>query len=188
MGQVLASGGNTVTVLTGNSLLKLPLDKKKIGLLQIDGMGIIAFNIPYYKNMNRLQKYRALNTYNRWVLLQGRRLPRPDFIIASSPPLTASIAALKLSRHHKAPLILEIWEIWPDALIQRGTLNNKAIIAQLRRWEQKVYAGASRIIAASTEIANLLRDKQDLFEPIDLLPEIFTGDELISIWGGKKTL
>ena len=45
IGRRLIQQGHQVTVITGNSELGLPLGRKKIGLLQKDGMAIVVFNL-----------------------------------------------------------------------------------------------------------------------------------------------
>lgn len=179
IGRRLASLGHSVTVITGNSPLALPLGKKKIGLLQKDGIAVIVFNIHYDSKMKLSEKRRAFIAYARQVLQQGRRLPRPDLIIASSPPLTAVYPALSLSRRYRAPLILEIRELWPEALIQRGTLNSKALISLARRLEQKAYLCAAGIIVSTAGVADAVKKRSVGTGPIHILPGELSGNEFV---------
>ncbi len=156
-GRELASRGHCVYVITGNSAPAQPLGKKKIGLFQKDGLAIIVLNIPYKSEMKAPDKIRNLAAYARKALLQGRRLPRPELIIAASPPLTAAAPAISLSRRFGAPLILVMGELWPDALIRRGTLKHQTLIKLARRLEQKAYAAAAAIVALSPAVADSLK-------------------------------
>lgn len=176
IGRRLVSCGDNVTVITGSSKLNLPLGGKKIGLLQKDGMAIVVLNIPYSQEMSLFEKCFALYRYFRRANRQGRRLPRPDVIIAASPPPTAAYAAVLLSRRYKAPLVLQIGELWPEALIRRGTLNSKFLIAQARRLEKKVYRGAAAIIAGSPVAADTIGLIAAPARPVHILSDDLPGD------------
>jgi len=172
-GRRLVSRGDNVTVIAGNSLLKLPLENKKICLLQKEGVAVIVLNVQYSEQMKFIAKCGADYIYARQAVLQGQRLPRPDMIVASSPPLTAAYAALLLSRRYRVPLILLIRELWPEELIKRGELNSKTLLALFRRMEEKIYRGATSIIAASAEIAEAVavRGKTVTHSKIHILDE-----------------
>ena len=179
IGRRLASLGHSVTVITGNSPLALPLGKKKIGLLQKDGIAVIVLNIQYDSKMEISKKRSALLAYARQGLRQGHRLPRPGLIIASAPPLTAAYPAISLSRRYRVPWILEVRELWPEALIQRGTLNSKALISITRRLEQKAYLSAAGIIAPTTGIADAVKQSSVGTGSIHILPGELPGDEFV---------
>ncbi len=170
-GRELASRGHCVYVISGNSTPAQLLGDKKIGLLQKEGLAIIVMNIPYGSDMKPLDKGRYLVAYARKALLQGRRLPRPDLIIASSPPLTAVAPAISLSRRFGAPLILEIREPWPEALIRRGALKHKTLIKLFRRLEQKAYAAAAAIVALSPAVAGSLKKETACRGKIHIIDE-----------------
>jgi hypothetical protein len=104
--------------------------------------------------------------------------PGPDLVIASTPPLTVAHAALSLSRRYRVPLILEVRELWPDAVIKRGTLRNKALIKLTRRLEQQAYHQASLIIALNTSIANTIKESTVDHDKISILPGRVGGEEL----------
>jgi hypothetical protein len=176
IGRRLASCGNKVTVISGNSKLDLPLGGKKIGLLQKDGLAIIVLNIPYEQKMRFMEKCFALFRYFKRANGQGQKLPRPDIIIAASPPLTNAYAAVLLSRRYEAPLILQIGELWPEALIRRGALNNKYLIALACRLEKTIYSGTAAIIAGALVAADTIRETTTPGRPVHILSEDLPGE------------
>lgn len=180
VGRRLVSQGHQVTVITTNSRLELPLGKKKIGLLQKEGVAVVAFNLDYSPQMKPGAKRHAFMAFARQASGQGRRLPRPDLVLASSPPLTVAMPALSLSRCYRVPLVIEIRELWPDAVVQRGTISGKTLISLSRRLEQKTYRRAARIIATCRGIAEAIRECAVDEKKISVIPAGLCGDELFA--------
>jgi glycosyltransferase involved in cell wall biosynthesis len=77
------------------------------------------------------------------------RLPKPDVVYATSPPLTMALPALAASRRHRAPLVFEVRDLWPEAPIQMGALTNPLLQRLARALERFVYRRAARVIALS---------------------------------------
>ena len=81
-----------------------------------------------------------------WTVL---RVPRPDVVYATSPPLTTALPAIAASRRHRAPLVFEVRDLWPEAPIQIGALRNPALKALARVLERIAYRAATEVIALS---------------------------------------
>ena len=67
-----------------------------------------------------------LNTYGRfaWSAYRyGLRLAAPDVAMASIQPLFGGVAALRLARRRKRPFLLEIRDLWPDALLVKKAIS-----------------------------------------------------------------
>jgi glycosyltransferase involved in cell wall biosynthesis len=80
------------------------------------------------------------------------RGPRPDVIYATSPPLTIAVPALAAAARWRAPLVLEVRDLWPEAPIQMGALDNPRLQRQARSLEREAYKRARRVIALSPGI------------------------------------
>ena len=50
-----------------------------------------------------------------------------DMVLATSTPLTIGVPALIKKWIHKTPFIFEIRDIWPEAAIAIGAINNKIL-------------------------------------------------------------
>jgi glycosyltransferase involved in cell wall biosynthesis len=60
----------------------------------------------------------------------------PDVVIASSPPFFPHLSGVVVAGVHRAPLVLEVRDLWPDYLVGMGVLKGrtaKALFA-LERW------------------------------------------------------
>ncbi|NPA71835.1 MAG: glycosyltransferase family 4 protein [Gammaproteobacteria bacterium] len=71
----------------------------------------------------------------------------PDVIMGSSPHLFAAWAAERLARRYRVPFVLEVRDLWPQSLIDLGSLSrNHPFVRMLERIEKTLYQKASRIV------------------------------------------
>ena len=158
LGRYLTGQGDKVTIFTGTGGVDFSLNRKKIGLYQDSGVNMVILNAPYQQQMSNLQKFRSYMKFSKIVGRQGRLLPKPDLLLVSIPPLSAVMPAMRLKKEFNIPLVVEVRELWPDALIQRGTLKNRLLIKGTRNLEHKVYREANRIIAAGVGIGEAIKN------------------------------
>lgn len=101
-----------------------------------------------------------------WVV--ARRLGRPDVVVGSIQPLFAGLVALDHARRHRVPLLLEVRDLWPDALVAKGALTRMQS-APLEAMARILYASADRVVCLTpglrTEILKkgVDRRKVDVF-------------------------
>lgn len=66
------------------------------------------------------------------------RCERPDVVIATSPPLVAAIPGWLAAVRHRARLVFEIRDLWPESAVTTGVLREKALLTRLlysmERW------------------------------------------------------
>jgi hypothetical protein len=76
-------------------------------------------------NVHRSFRHRAANyvTFAAAATLRGMRLPRPDIVWASSPPLSVATAGKLIARRHRAPWALEVRDLWPESAAAVGLLS-----------------------------------------------------------------
>jgi glycosyltransferase involved in cell wall biosynthesis len=127
----------------------------------------------------------------------------PDVIFATSPPLTMALPALAASRRHRAPLVFEVRDLWPEAPIQMGALRNPLAQRLARGLERSVYRASSHVVALSPGIregvisagvaperVTLIPNASDLdlFSPAieagDLRSRLGVGDRFVSSYFG----
>jgi glycosyltransferase involved in cell wall biosynthesis len=80
------------------------------------------------------------------------RGPRPDVIYATSPPLTMALPAMLASLRHRAPLVFEVRDLWPEAPIQMGALRNPLLRRAARMVERLAYRRAAVVVGLSPGI------------------------------------
>ena len=79
----------------------------------------------------------------------GLRVEAVDLVWGTSPTLFQAFAATLLAKIHRKPLLLEIRDIWPEALVDIGALKNPAAIALSRFLARWMYRQAAAIVINS---------------------------------------
>ncbi len=187
LGREWLSRGDQVTVFTVNEGTGLQLGRRKVGLIQSGGLNTVTFNVDYNLQASRSGKLFAYLKFARMVKKQGLLLQRPDLILAVSPPLTAVWPALKLKEHFKVPLVIEIRELWPDALVQWGSLRGSLPLKVVTWFEGQVYEKASRIIVWEAGIADAIKARQPERAKIAIIPEGLDEQDMIRRYGEAMT-
>lgn len=99
--------------------------------------------------MGGYRRVREFQSFAKLATAVGKKLDRPDVVYATSTPLMIGFAGRDLARHFRVPFVFEVRDVWPQALINTGTLRNPLVIWWLRRIERKIYAAADHIVALS---------------------------------------
>jgi glycosyltransferase involved in cell wall biosynthesis len=112
--------------------------------------GIRTVRVWTWLAANRGRVRRGLNfiSYMAAAGVAGAALrPRADVVIATSPQFFAGWAGVPVSRAHRAPLVLEIRDIWPDSITAVGALKEGRVVRTLERLERALYDAADHIVA-----------------------------------------
>ncbi|MBT8401339.1 MAG: glycosyltransferase family 4 protein, partial [Rhodothermia bacterium] len=108
----------------------------------------------------------AVNT-----LLQSKTLGRPDVIIGSSPQMLSALSALIIARRTGARFILEVRDLWPQALVDLGVMSNGSMSTRLLRWlERMLCRHASKIIVLARGSENYLASIGVPAERVEYIP------------------
>ncbi len=155
-GRYLAGRGHEVTMITsGLANAEFPVcPDESCCEYRIDGIRVISIAAAYNDpNLGTaLSGWRRMLQFHRFAKLAtevGRRLDRPEVVFATHTPLTVGLAGIALSRHFEAPFVFEVRDLWPEALVNVGALNNPAAVWWLRRLARHIYRAADHIVALS---------------------------------------
>ena len=129
-------------------------------LEEIDGVRFLWLRTSEYHG-NGLDRIFNMLQYT-WRVL-GRRttriLPPPDLIIGSSVHPLAAWAGSRLAARHAVPFIFEIRDLWPETLIDMGSVRRGGPTARLLGWlERYLCERASRIIVLLPRAVEYLTD------------------------------
>lgn len=111
----------------------------------------------------------------------GLRGPRPAIVYASTPHLFAPVAGWLLAWRYRAPLVVEIRDLWPQVLVDMGRLRQgSALHRLLTAVEEWAYRRATAIVVLAEGVADELgrrgvpRDRVHFLpngaEPEDFVP------------------
>jgi colanic acid biosynthesis glycosyl transferase WcaI len=95
---------------------------------------------------------------------------RPDVILLTVPPLPVSIPAALLGWVHRAPVVLNVQDILPDAAVHVGLLKNPKLIRIFKALEKFAYRTATKISVIADSFVDNLRSKDVPTHKIEVIP------------------
>ena len=90
---------------------------------------------------------------------------------AISAPLTVGLAALWIKRQHRIPFLFEVGDLWPDAPIQLGYVQNYFLRQFLYALEKLIYRHADSIVVLSPAIQSAIQGKMPV-KTMHLIPNM----------------
>jgi colanic acid biosynthesis glycosyl transferase WcaI len=134
--------GHEVTVLTGfpnhpTGIIHPEYRSRFRGLFHRERMeGVDVVRTWLLPLPNRKPHERILNYVSFCVsaAFRGMFLRRPDVIIATSPQLLVGLSGWWLGLLRRAPVIFEVRDIWPDAILASGVSREGSRLARTLRW------------------------------------------------------
>jgi glycosyltransferase involved in cell wall biosynthesis len=114
----------------------------------VDGIHVHAIPVPYSNTMPYYDRIRAFMRFAFHAALRASRLGA-DLVFATSTPLTIALPAVYAGWRSKAPMVLEVRDLWPELPIAIGAVRGPVSIGASRWLERFAYRHAARIIALS---------------------------------------
>lgn len=152
MARYWASQGHDVNVLAGmvdyNTGKKPACYRWQLFKREDPELGVRVYrcHVSEAYNSNFLGRAWAYFSFAVSSTLAGLLLaPRPDVIIATSPPLTVTMTMLWLKRILRKPTIFEVRDLWPESAIDTGVLKPGRLANMLYRMESRAYRYADWI-------------------------------------------
>jgi colanic acid biosynthesis glycosyl transferase WcaI len=120
--------------------------------------GVVAVRVPVLPFVKVLPAVRAVThfTLAGSMVWAGLREGRHDVVLAYSPPLPLALAAEVLARTWHAPFILNVQDVYPQALIDLGLVRSRLVIGVLGGLERRAYRRSSAITVHSAGNKDLL--------------------------------
>ena len=84
---------------------------------------------------------------------------RADAVIAMSPPLTLGLTGWAAKLAHRAPLVFNVQDVFPDAAVQTGAITDRRVIALAGWLERFCYHRADAVTVLSTDLADNVKGK-----------------------------
>lgn len=105
---------------------------------------------------------------------------RADAVIAMSPPLTMGVTGRLVAWAHRAPLVFNIQDVFPDAAVATGAITNRWVIAVASWLERLSYRLADAITVLSDDLADNVRAKLPASRAVTVhtIPNFVDTDEI----------
>ena len=92
-------------------------------------------------------------------LAAGGTTARADAVIAMSPPLTLGVTGRLVAWWHRAPLVFNIQDVFPDAAAATGAISDRRVLAAASALERWSYRLADAVTVLSDDLAANVRGK-----------------------------
>src|ERR1700676_4060661 len=123
-----------------------------------DGIRILrtwAYASPRLSFLRRLLNYFSFAFLATWFGLW--RAGKQDVAVIESPPLFLGMAGVILTRLRRAPMILNVSDLWPESAVALGILRNRPIIRAATALENYIYRNSYAITGQSEGIVRDIR-------------------------------
>jgi len=154
LASALGRRGHHVTVLTGfpnypNGVINSDYRGRWFQIEELDVMRVVRTAI--YPAPNRGVARRLLNhaSFALSCIVSSRRAGSADAVVVETPPLFTAAAGVAVARFKRAGMVLNVADLWPDAVIALGAMQNRPAIAGARAIERFAYRHAD-VIAVPT--------------------------------------
>jgi glycosyltransferase involved in cell wall biosynthesis len=160
--KALQKRGHEVEVLTGfpnypSGRLypgyKVTLIKKE----KLEGVPVIRTFLYSSHNDNKIMRFLNYISFAFSAAFVGSvSIKKPDIIYAYHPPATIMLPAFIIKLIYKAPIVLDIQDLWPDTIPSTNMLRNKIVIKLLDLICRLFYRLADKIIVLSPGFRGVL--------------------------------
>jgi colanic acid biosynthesis glycosyl transferase WcaI len=171
----LSQRGHEVTVLTGfpnypDGVIQPPYRGRRFQVERLGELRVVRTAV--YPAPNRGVARRLLNhvSFALSSLPATARAGPADVVIVESPPLFTAAAGVVVAALKRAPLLLNVADLWPDAAIQLGALRHRAVIAPARALERFAYRHAGVIAVPTRGLERTLRERGHAAERVIVVP------------------
>ncbi|MEO1255684.1 MAG: glycosyltransferase family 4 protein, partial [Bacteroidota bacterium] len=142
----LVDAGHDVTMITTHN--------SAYDVKTVDGISVHYLPIKYDNSFGFLERIRAFWFFVKKARIEAKKLPKQDLAYVMTTPLTTGFIATYLKRELNLPYYFEVGDLWPEAPIQMGVIQNKWLKKWLYKLEKRFYFEAEKVIALSPAIRN----------------------------------
>lgn len=125
----------------------------------IEGIEVHYLPVPYNNRFGFYKRGGAFVGYALRALLLAGKIKNVSLCYAISVPLTVGLTAIWIKRRYGIPFIFEVGDLWPDAPVQLGFVQNKLLKQSLYWLEKRIYQHAKSIVALSPSIQATIEKK-----------------------------
>jgi colanic acid biosynthesis glycosyl transferase WcaI len=120
--------------------------------------GVTVYRSGVYPAPNRGFARRLANhsSFAASALASAGRTGPADVVVVETPPLFVAAAGVAYARRKRAPLVVNVSDLWPDSAIELGALRWQPAIRAARALERRCYRAAAAIVCPTEGIADRL--------------------------------
>lgn len=172
--QLLAARGHAVEVVACDLNAYNEQTEPEESVAVPGGGSIRVHRLPVPRGL-RANLTSRLKTYGwfAWLAYRfARKREAPDVVMATIQPLFGGVAAMRLARRWRKPFLLEIRDLWPDALVVKKAIAPWQAMP-LHAMARSLYFGADRVVTLTPGLKIELLKKKLPADRLDLFPNSF---------------
>lgn len=144
----LVDAGHEVTMITAHN------DRYEVA--DIDGIRVHYLHVPYDNSFTFFQRLWAFAQFVQKAKKEVQKLGKQDLAYVMTTPLTTGFIATYLKRILNLPYYFEVGDLWPEAPVMMGIIQNSLLKKWLYGLEREFYFEAEKVIALSPAIRNYI--------------------------------
>jgi glycosyltransferase involved in cell wall biosynthesis len=171
----LRARGHEITVLTGfpnypDGVIPEPYRGRLLLRERLGGLHVVR--APILPAPNRGVVRRLLNHLSFAVSapLASLGAGPADVVLVETPPLFGAISGLGVAALRRAPALLHVADLWPDAVIQFGVLRHRPVVAAARALERFAYRHADALAVPTPGLQRVLHERGGDDATVVLIP------------------
>lgn len=142
-----------------------PARRRRAGRLR--AWYVAVMTTPVKSTRTRLAFYAS---YASMAGATGSLMRRPDVILGSSPPLPVGAASAVAAWRHRAPWVLDVRDLWPDAAIAAGELRDGSMLRLAGQLERRLYDSAAAITTTTEPFRQAILQRTSPEKQVVVLP------------------
>ncbi len=119
----------------------------------IDGIRVVRLWSYLAPNQGKVRRTIDYLSFAFSVIIQCWRLPTPDVIVATSPPIFAALAGRVIASLKRRPWVFEVRDLWPASIHAVG-ISKSPVLRLVETMELRLYAHSTRVLV----LTNSFRD------------------------------
>lgn len=112
----------------------------------------------------------AFAAFSTLAAAAGMSRPRPDAVLALSPPLTLGAAGRVVAARHRAPFVFNVQDVYPDVAVTLGAVESSALVRAAHKLERWVYDHADAITVLSEDVESSLASRVNDPSKLHVIP------------------
>ena len=137
----------------------------------VEGIEVHYLPVPYNNSFGFLRRAYSFLKFNRLAVRKAKEHLDANLCYAISVPLTVGLAAQKIKTKYKIPFVFEVGDLWPEAPVQMGFVNNSLLKKFLYSMERNIYQDATMVVALSPSIKAAIERKIQ-HKSIEMIPNM----------------
>lgn len=143
-----------------------------------DGLLETVRTLPYSSN--------GVARIGNWVsfavtsFVRGVRARPLDLVYGSSPHLLSASSAWAIAKVRRVPFVLEIRDVWPQVLVDMGTLREQSLVYRVLSWlERFLHRRADHVVYMAEGVAEHLRGLGVRDDRMTFIPNGADADDFV---------